>query len=85
MLPRGSDHRELIYDFNPVYISSKGFDQNLFEAIMTHQDEIKGQEYKVDYSFIDFRPMNYQKKINAFLEKDYHDELKPIIVSRMEI
>ena len=52
---------------------------------MTHQEEIKGQKYKVDYSFLDFRPMTYQKRINAFLKKDYHDELEPMSVSRMEI
>ena len=37
---------------------------------MSHMEEIQGQKYKVDYSYIDFRPMSYQKKINNFLKKD---------------
>ena len=52
---------------------------------MSHEEEIEGQEYNVDYSYIDLRPMNYQKKIETFLKQDKNHPLIPRYVSRTEI
>lgn len=42
LLPRGSDKELQFFDFDPKHISTKCFENCIFDMIMKHQDEIIG-------------------------------------------
>lgn len=39
----------------------------MFDIIMSHEKEIYGQDYSINYSYIDVRPMNFQRKMDIVL------------------
>ena len=67
LFPRGQDKDNFQIDFNPSHIATKSFEHNVFDIIMSKKDEIFGQEFSVEYSYMDFRPMNYQRKIDQVI------------------
>jgi len=57
----------------------------MMAIVDSHRDAIEGQKYKLDYSYQDYRPWNYQNKINSFLKWDYEKPLPFEKVNRTDI
>ena len=56
----------------------------MFSLIDSYEKDITGQKYRIEFSYVDLRPMRYNKKIKEFLhhhleEKTDHDDNQHLI------
>ena len=53
--------------------------------VISGQDEMEGDEHSIEFNFLDFRPLSYQRKIDQLIYSDLDTKLKAKDLSSFEV